>query len=70
MDNKPDKRAGTAHPHIHKLENILPPGGRKRRIVTMAQLERQAARRKWLMISAAVAAALVVGVLIGRFLLP
>lgn len=36
----------------------------------MAKLERQAARRRWLMISAAVLAALAAGVLIGRFLLP
>jgi len=36
----------------------------------MAQLERAAARRRWLMISGAIPAALVVGVLIGRFLIP
>ena len=36
----------------------------------MAQLEREAARRKWLMISGAVVAALAAGMVIGRFLLP
>ncbi len=45
-----------------------PPGQRRAR--TLAQQERAEARRKWLLISAAIAAALVVGVLIGRFLLP
>jgi hypothetical protein len=36
----------------------------------MAQYEREAARRKWLMISGAIVSALIIGVLIGRFLLP
>jgi hypothetical protein len=40
MDNNPAKPVGVAHPHIHTLKNILLPGGRKRRVVTMAQLER------------------------------
>lgn len=71
MDNKPDRLMADGRPAVTVLKSIpLPPGGRPRRGTTMAKLERQAARRKWLLISAAVLAALVVGVLIGRFLLP
>ncbi len=70
MDNLPDKPARVARNQVRVLKNILPPGGRSRGVVTMAPLERAAARRKWLMISAAVLGALIAGVLLGRFLLP
>jgi len=69
MDNIPDKPARVIKNPVRDLRNILPPGVR-RRGTNMARLERQAARRRWLMISSAVAAALVAGVLIGRFLIP
>lgn len=49
--------------------SVVPPAHR-RRAKSMAQQERQEALRRWLMISGAVLAALVVGVLIGRFLIP
>jgi len=44
--------------------------GPRRRFRTLADQERAEARRKWLLISGAIAAALVAGVVIGRFLLP
>ena len=48
--------------------SIIPRASARAR--TLAQQERAEAPRKWLLFSAAIAAALVVGVLIGRFLLP
>ena len=69
MDKPPNKPIrGPAHVRVLKVTHYPP--GQGPRGVTMAQLERAEARRKWLLISAAIAAALIVGVLIGRFLLP
>ena len=69
MDKNPPKPS-SARTHVRVLKVTNYPRGKGPRGITMAQLERRAARRRWLLISAAVAAALVVGVLIGRFLLP
>jgi hypothetical protein len=69
MDNQPSKPA-SARNQVRVLKVTNYPRGQGPRGMTMARMERQAARRKWLLISAALAAALVVGVLIGRFLLP
>jgi hypothetical protein len=68
MDNPPDKPGRVLPPNCFAGKAIPAPPGRK--VKNMAQLEREAARRKWLLMSGAVAAALVVGALIGRFLLP
>lgn len=68
MDNPPDK-PGRVLPRNFFVGKAIPaPPGRKMK--NMAQLEREAARRKWLLISGAIAAAFVAGTLIGRFLLP
>ncbi len=69
MDKPPNKPARVPA-QIRTLKVTHYPPGQGPRGVTMAQLERQAARRKWLLLSVALAAALVVGILIGRFLLP
>lgn len=68
MDNKPSKTV--SRKHVRVLKMVSTPPGVRRRGTNMARLERQAARRRWLVISSAVAAALVAGVLIGRFLVP
>jgi len=67
MDNKPPKPA-SARNQVRNLKVTHYPPGQGPKGITMAQLERRAARRKWLLLSAALTAALVVGVLIGRFL--
>ena len=69
MDNQPSKPA-SGESTVRVLKIIRPRPGSAGGARTMARLERQAARRRWLMISSAVAAALVAGVLIGRFLIP
>ena len=72
MDKQPAKPPQVARPVVTMLKiGPLPPGGQRRRIVTDGQAGAPGrARRKWLMISGAVLAALAAGVLIGRFLLP
>ena len=68
MDNTPDKPGRVLPPNCFRGPAIPAPPGRK--VKNMAQLEREAARRKWLMISGALVAALAAGMVIGRFLLP
>jgi hypothetical protein len=68
--DKPDKAVRVARPNCFVVEAVPVPLGERRRVTTMAQLEREALRRRWLVVSGAVVAALAVGVLIGRFLLP
>lgn len=72
MDDKSGKPVRVTNSQIRDLKRAppLPPGVRRRRFKTMAQLEREAARRRWLMISAALVSALISGILIGRFLVP
>jgi hypothetical protein len=53
-----------------KGKGVNYPPGQRPKGTTMAKQEAKAARRRWLMIGAALAASLVVGALIGRFLLP
>ena len=68
MDNTPDKPGRVLPPNCFVVKAIPVPPGRK--VKNMAQLEREAARRRRLLISGAVVAALVTGILIGRLLLP
>jgi hypothetical protein len=70
MDNQADKSASAARPHCFVAEAIPAPSGQARRVKTMARLEREAASRKWLLIAGALLTVLILGVLIGRFLLP
>jgi hypothetical protein len=69
MDNKSARSAPLARPHCFVVEAVPVPAGQRTRRKNMAQLEREAARRKWLVIGGAVVAALVAGALIGHFLL-
>jgi hypothetical protein len=70
MDDNPAKspRRGLAQGFTGPAINF-PPGHRPKG-KRLEVLEREAAQRKRLLIGAAIAAALVVGVLIGRFLIP
>jgi hypothetical protein len=70
MDNKSDNSPRVVRNAVMVLKVIPTPPGVHRRGTTMAKEERKAARRRWLLVSGAIAAALVLGVLIGRFLIP
>jgi hypothetical protein len=69
MDKPAPNSAAVRNPvRTLKVTNYPPGTGPKTK--RMAQYEAEAARRKWLMISGAIVSALIIGVLIGRFLLP
>ena len=72
MDKLPPRpTAGRSHfvdlRHVKTIQYAPGTGPKTKR---MAQYEAEAARRKWLVISGAIVSALIIGVLIGRFLLP
>jgi hypothetical protein len=70
MDNQSSRSAPPARPHCFVVEAVPVPAAERTKRKNMAQLEREAARRKRLVIGGAVVAALVTGALIGHFLLP
>lgn len=70
MAKSPDKLLRVAPSIEIRGKGINYPPGQRPRGKTMAQQEREEARRRWLLISGALFSALAAGVLIGRFLIP
>ena len=69
MDNTPDNPTRSIRPNCFVVKAIPTPSGLRSKRKSMAQLEAEATRRRWMLISGALVAALAAGILIGRFLL-
>jgi hypothetical protein len=65
-----DEKLRAAGVYVFRMNAKDSPRGKRRKFTTMAQQEAAEARRRWLLTAGALLLALIVGILIGRYLLP